>query len=160
MRIISRLSSVMPDGRHSMLIKVDTEAGVYEIHFDEVVELDDAYAELPDGILTGIRPSLLTMKGGCYEIGFDLVANIDNGTPFKRPHISDAHGLATIIAQIIGDHYNVYRPYCYTFLAFDDLLARAYRIALMGITVRYPESIKDIHRNLDPNGRGYAIELN
>lgn len=150
----------MPDGRYKMVYQTSTAAGVYEVHFIEIVDYDDCDVDIPDGVLTGVRPTLINQLGGCYDIAFDLVSNIENNTPFRRPTESDARGLSAIIEQCINKHYNAHKPYCYTFLAYNDLLARAYRIALLGIRARYPDRIKRIHSHLHPDGRGYAIELN
>lgn len=159
MRIISTIRAIMPEGKHAMAYRVRTPAGVYLIHIDEVVKAGDSLVYLPRRILTGIRPTLLTLQGGCYEITFDLESNINNGTPFKRPESCRQYNLSIIIAHIINNHYTAHKPYCYTFLAYNKLLARVYRRALLGILTRYPSSIKKIHRNLDPDRRGYAIEL-
>lgn len=159
MRIISSMQAVMPDGKHTMVYRIQTPGGFYVIYVDEVVNPEDSHISLPKGILNGIRPTLLTIQGGCYEIIFDLERNINNGTPFKRPRNSHQYNLNIIIAHIINNHYTAHKPYCYTFLAYNKILARAYRRALLDILTRYPSTIKKIYLNLDPERRGYAIEL-
>ncbi len=159
MRFLNKLQAVMPDGRHQMIYQVQTVAGLYEIHFTEVFDYSDAYAILPAGILNGNRPSLINQMGGCYEIEFDLVSNIENNTAFVRPKSSDGKALSTIIAQSIVKHYNSHKPYCYTFVAFDEILTRVYRMALLSFRIKNPDIILNVHSHLDPEGRGYAITL-
>ncbi len=158
MRYFYALQGIGPDGRHRMVYHLDTNAGLYEIQFNEVFEYSHSSADLPDGILTGARPTLINRIGGCYEIAFDLISNIDNGTPFERPPGS-SDSLSTIIAQCITTHYNTHKPYCYCFTANDFLLMRAYRMAIRAFSSSNPNIIKRVHLKLEPGGRGYAIEF-
>ena len=64
MHMFSKLQALMPDGRHRMLYTVGTPPEVYEVHFNEIVDYDDSLLEIPDGILTGVRPTLLNQMGG------------------------------------------------------------------------------------------------
>lgn len=149
----------MPDGRHRMLYTVGTQPEMYEIQFDEIVNYDDSLLELPDGILTGVRPRLLNQIGGCYEIAFDLVSNIETGKSFLAPKSHNPDKLSMIIDQTILYHYNRHKPYCYSFLANNPSLSRLYRRILITLRLRFSDRIDKVHTHLEPEGRGYAIEF-
>lgn len=149
----------MPDGRHRMLYTMGIAPEIYEIQFDEIVDYDDSFLEIPDGILTGARPGLLNQIGGCYEIAFDLVSNIETGKSFKAPKSHNPDKLSTIIDQTILYHYNRHKPYCYSFLAHTPALSRLYRRMLVSLKLKFSEIIDKVHTHLEPEGRGYAIEF-
>ncbi|SXZ05830.1 Uncharacterised protein [Klebsiella pneumoniae] len=157
--MFSKLQALMPDGRHRMLYTVGTPPEVYEVHFNEIVDYDDSLLEIPDGILTGVRPTLLNQMGGCYEIAFDLVSNIKKGTSFEPPKSYDPNKLGTIIDRAIIYHYNRHRPYCYTFLAYSPALSRLYMRTLMKLRHEFSDRIYKIHTHLEPGRRGYVIEF-
>lgn len=162
MDIISRMQSLLPDGRHAMAWQVDTgTTGTYLLQLNEIITDEDSLIALPPGILTGKRPNFLTLRGGCYDISFDRLDNIEADTPFfkKRMRGQRAQALNCIIDHIIDNHYTRYRPYCYTFLAYDELLSRAYRLSLLKLCRSLPYRIAAVYQNLDPHGRGYAITL-
>ncbi|MCP1437582.1 hypothetical protein J3D56_001018 [Erwinia persicina] len=157
-----RTRSVLPDGRHAMLYRVEAgEAGVYLVQLTEIVTVEDSLINLPQGLLTGKRPHRLTLKGGCYDIAFDSLDNIEADTPFfkRRFRGQRAQALNCIIDYIIDKHYTAYRPYCYTFLAFDELLSRAYRLRILQLSRSQPQRIAAVYPNLDPHRRGYAVKL-
>lgn len=149
----------MPDGRQRMTYTVGTPPEIYEVQFHEIVDYDDSLLEIPDDVLTGVRPTLLNQLGGCYEIVFDLVSNIEHGRNFATPRSRNPHKLSTIIDQCIVNHYNRHKPYCYTFLAYNDVLSRLYRLVLWRLRLRFEDRLEKIHTHLEPGGRGYAIEF-
>lgn len=162
MAVISRMQSLLPDGRHAMAYQVDTgDSGAYLLQLNEIVTAEDSLIALPQGVLTGKRPDWLTLQGGCYDISFDRLSNIEADTPFfkKRLRGQRVQALNCIIDHIIDNHYTRYRPYCYTFLAFDEVLSRAYRLSLLKLCRSLPHRIAAVYRNLDPHRRGYAIKL-
>jgi len=162
MEMISRMQSLLPDGRHVMSYQVETgDSGTYLLQFNEIVTAEDSLIALPTALLTGKRPDLLTLQGGCYDISFDSLTNIEKDTPFvkKRMRGQRSQALHCIIDHIINNHYTRYRPYCYTFLAFDELLSRAYRLSLLKLCRSLPHRIAAVYQNLDPHRRGYAIKL-
>ncbi|KGD74760.1 hypothetical protein HA49_05430 [Tatumella morbirosei] len=159
MTIFDKVQAGMPEGRHRMIYLVEVYPYEYEIHFNEVVEYFDSFIDIPEGILTGIRPTFVNRIGGCYEIAFDLVSNIESGRSFAPPDSNNAHKLSTIIDQAIVRHYTKHKPYCYMFLAYSPELSRLYTIAMMRLRQRFKYKIKQIHSNLEPEGRGYVIEL-
>lgn len=159
MNFINKLQAIMPDGRHRMLYTIGTPPEVYEIQFDEIVDYDDSLLEIPDGILTGVRPRLLNQIGGCYEIAFDLVSNIETGKSFKPPRSQNPDKLSTIIDQTILYHYNRHNPYCYSFLAYTPALSRFYQRMLITLRLRFSDRIDKVHTHLKPEGRGYVIEF-
>ena len=71
----------------------------------------------------GIRPTFVNRIGGCYEIAFDLVIDIENGRSFAPPDSNNAHKLSTIIDHSIVRHYTKHKPYCYMFLAYSPELS-------------------------------------
>lgn len=157
MAIFDKVQAVMPDDRHRMMYSVKVYPHEYEIHFNEIVEYCDSCIGIPDGILTGVRPAFLNRIGGCYEIAFDLVSNIEKGQNFVPPDSNNADKLSTIIDQGIVQHYTRHKPYCYMFLADSPELSRLYNIVMLRFRCRY--NIKQIHSNLEPEGRGYVIEF-
>ncbi|WP_380181276.1 hypothetical protein [Kalamiella sp. sgz302252] len=162
MNIISRMQTLLPDSRQAMSYQVKTGGtGDYYLQFNEIVTAEDSLIALPQGLLTGQRPDLLTLRGGCYEIFFDSLNNIEAGTPFfkRRLRGKRSQALNIIIDYIINHHYIIYRPYCYTFLAFDDLLSRAYRLILQKLCRSLPHRIAAVHLNLNPHRRGYAVKF-
>lgn len=159
MTIFDKVQAGMPDGRHRMMYSVEVYPHEYEIHFNEVVEYCDSIIDIPDGILTGVRPTLVNRMGGCYEIAFDLVSNIENGRSFAPPDSNDANKLSTIIDQGIVQHYTRHQPYCYMFLAYSPELSRLYNIAMMRLRDRFRDKINQIHSHLEPEGRVYVIEF-
>jgi hypothetical protein len=90
---------------------------MYEIQFNEIVDYDDSDLEISDGILTGVRPTLINQIGGCYEIAFDLV-RYAAGFPESR-HCTRLFRLGNAFQGI--SPCNIYHPRIYEWPLMSDL---------------------------------------
>lgn len=159
MRFLGKVAACLPGGRHQMIYTYTNNGIPYHVQFDEIVDYDDSSVELPDGILSGVRPDRVTVRGGCYELLFDLVSNIENNTSFHPRKMPTFAVVSGIVEECLIKHYNTHTPYCYVFLANTVALYRLYRILIGNFKEKNPEIILTTHIELMPERRGYAIEL-
>lgn len=158
MQIINSLSTSRSSGL-SMDDEVTVGLEVYHINFTEIRSQSDTEVQIPAGVLSGVFANYKTMQGGCYEIAFDLVSNIDNGTPFQPPSSNDPNKLQQIIDRAIFNHYNTYNPYCYVFFGATPSLVRLYSRIIKDWQRSNPNMVGKVHTRLQPEGRGYVIQF-
>lgn len=94
-------------------------------------------------------------RSGCWEISFDLVNNIVNGSAFKQPALGIVSGINVIkmVERAIYDHYTRFKSGMYIFQPDNGRLASIYNRMLKnrlgrGFTLEI---------GLDPNRRSYVL---
>jgi len=92
---------------------------------------------------------------GCWEISFDLVGNMTNGSAFEQPVVGIVNGINVFrtVERAIYDHYSQFKSGMYIFQPDNGKLAAIYNRMLKN---RLGRSFT-LEIGLDPDRRSYVL---